>query len=98
MTDLGTMITKKRRTRSVFLLLRDRRSFGVFVFRPWTVVAAMLLASSLAAQAPEQERAQAEALSKRAAERLAALQKESEALVKQEQTLLVELRKLEVER
>src|SRR6186997_3058981 len=35
---------------------------------------------------------------KRAAERLAALQRESEALAKQERTLLAELRKLEIER
>ena len=70
----------------------------IFVFRPLPVVAVLLLASSLAAQVPDADRAQAEALSKRAAERLAALQKESEALVTQEQTLLVELRKLEVDR
>jgi len=69
----------------------------IIVLRPSAVIA-LFFVSSLAAQAPEQDRAQAEALSKRATERLAALQKESEALVKQEQTLLVELRKLEVER
>jgi septal ring factor EnvC (AmiA/AmiB activator) len=44
------------------------------------------------------DRAQTEALSKQAAERLAALQREAEALATQEQTLLVELRKLEVDR
>jgi septal ring factor EnvC (AmiA/AmiB activator) len=44
------------------------------------------------------DRAQTDALSKRAAERLAALQREAEALASQEQTLLVELRKLEVDR
>jgi septal ring factor EnvC (AmiA/AmiB activator) len=98
MTGFVTMITKLRRTRRPFVVLRDLRTIVVFVFMPLPVAAALLLASSLAAQAPEQDRAQAEALSKRAAERLAALQKESEALVKQEQTLLVELRKLEVER
>ncbi len=98
MTDSSTMLTKIRRTRSPFFLLRDLRSFVIFVFVPLPVVAALLLPASPAAQAPEQDRAQAEALSKRAADRLAALQKESEALVKQEQTLLVELRKLEVDR
>ena len=98
MTDSSTMLTKIRRTRSPFFLLRDLRSFVIFVFVPLPVVAVLLLPASPAAQAPEQDRAQAEALSKRAAERLAALQKESEALVKQEQTLLVELRKLEVDR
>src|SRR5579872_1709198 len=41
---------------------------------------------------------QVRALTKRAADRLASLQKEAEALAKQEQTLLVELRSLEVQR
>jgi len=40
----------------------------------------------------------AQAQAKRAADRLAALQRESEALAKQERTLLAELRKLEIER
>jgi septal ring factor EnvC (AmiA/AmiB activator) len=57
-----------------------------------------LLVSALAAQAPDTDRTQAEALAKRAADRLAALQKESEALARQEQTLLVELRTLEIDR
>ena len=48
-------------------------------------------AAALAAQAPAD-------VQKRAADRLAALQKEAESLARQEQTLLVELRKLEVER
>jgi murein hydrolase activator len=47
---------------------------------------------------PPADRAQTEALSKRAAERLAALQREAEALASQEKTLLVELRTLEVDR
>jgi septal ring factor EnvC (AmiA/AmiB activator) len=92
------MLTKVRRTRSLIFLLRELRTIVIIVLRPSPVIAMLFVASSLAAQAPEQDRAQAEALSKRAADRLAALQKESEALVKQEQTLLVELRKLEVER
>jgi len=41
---------------------------------------------------------QAEAMSRRAAQRLAALQREAETLAKQEQTLLVELTRLDVER
>ncbi len=49
-----------------------------------------------AAQTPD--RAQADALAKRAADRLAALQKEAESLAGQERTLLGELRKLEVDR
>jgi len=48
------------------------------------------------AQSPD--RAQIDAQSRRAAARLAALQKEAEALASQERTLLGELRKLEVER
>ena len=54
------------------------------------------LGVSLLAQAPD--RAQTEALAKRAAERLAALQKESEQLARQERGVLAELRKLEVDR
>jgi septal ring factor EnvC (AmiA/AmiB activator) len=45
-----------------------------------------------------QDRARAEAASKRAAERIKALQREADALVKQERTLLAELRKLEIDR
>jgi murein hydrolase activator len=44
------------------------------------------------------DRAQTEALARRAAERLAALQREAEALARQERTLLIELRKLEIDR
>jgi murein hydrolase activator len=45
-----------------------------------------------------QDRAQTESMARRATERLAALQRESEALATQEKTLLVDLRRLEVER
>jgi len=48
-------------------------------------------------QAPA-DRSQTEALAKRASERLTALQHEAEALATKEQTLLVELRTLEVDR
>jgi septal ring factor EnvC (AmiA/AmiB activator) len=60
---------------------------------------AMLLGGAClaSAQAPA-DRAQTEALAKRASERLTALQREAEALATQEQTLLVDLRKLEVDR
>src|SRR5881394_3318068 len=44
------------------------------------------------------DRAQADALARRAAERLAALQKEAESLAGQEKTLLGELRRLELDR
>jgi hypothetical protein len=44
------------------------------------------------------DQAAADAASKRAAERIRALQKESDALATQERTLLVDLRKLEVDR
>jgi septal ring factor EnvC (AmiA/AmiB activator) len=52
---------------------------------------------ALLAQAPS-DRAQTEALARRAADRLAALHREAESLAKQERGLLVDLRKLEVER
>lgn len=45
-----------------------------------------------------QDKGGADAASQRAAERIRALQRESDALASQEQTILVELRKLEVER
>ena len=81
-----TKITKRRNPTFVIFV-----AFVIFVIRPLSVV-------PRAQSAPSQDRAQAEALAKRAADRLASLQKESESLAKQEQTLLVELRKLEVDR
>lgn len=50
------------------------------------------------AQAQTADRSQVDALSRRAAERLRALQREAESLAKQERTLLNELRALEVQR
>ncbi len=47
---------------------------------------------------PAADRARAEAVARRAAERIRALQRESDALASQEKTLLVELRAFEVER
>ncbi len=58
---------------------------------------AILAAAVVTAQAPA-DRAQTEALSKRAAERLAALQREAESLATRERSLLAELRKLEIDR
>jgi len=58
---------------------------------------AAVIGGVLSAQAPA-DRAQTEALAKRATERLAALQREAESLAKQERSLLAELRKLEVDR
>src|SRR5215472_4203319 len=59
---------------------------------------AALGASGAQAPAAPDASKQTEALSRRAAERIAALQKEAEALTKQERTLLGELRSLEVQR
>src|SRR4051812_13323799 len=56
----------------------------------------VLLAVGLAAQAPD--RAQTDALAKRAADRLTALQQEAESLAGQERTLLGDLRRLELDR
>ena len=53
----------------------------------------------LPAQTPQpSDRARADAAAKRTAERIRALQREADALAAQERTLLVELRKLEVDR
>lgn len=49
-------------------------------------------------QAPAADQPAVDAASKRAADRIRALQKESDSLASQERTLLVELRKLEVDR
>jgi murein hydrolase activator len=48
--------------------------------------------------APAPDRAQAEALARRAAQRIAALHREADALAAQERTVLVDLQRLEVER
>jgi septal ring factor EnvC (AmiA/AmiB activator) len=61
-----------------------------------TLGAAALLAVSVAAQTPDRQAT--EALARRAADRLAALQREAESLAKQERGVLAELRKLEVDR
>lgn len=58
---------------------------------------ALLLASGLLLQAAPQDRSTVEA-SKRAADRIRALQREADELLARERTLLGELRKLEVER
>jgi septal ring factor EnvC (AmiA/AmiB activator) len=64
-----------------------------------TAAAAVLAcALPLLAQSQPQDRSRAEAAARRATERIRALQREADALASQEQTLLVELRKLEVER
>src|SRR5262245_14664631 len=60
----------------------------------WTLAA--LACGALAAQ--ETDRAQTEALSRRAADRLRALHEEADRLAADERTLLNDLRKLEVER
>ena len=60
------------------------------------VVIAVLLCAAALAQSPQQRKPQTP--SQRAAERIRALQREAEALVAQESQLLVELRKLELDR
>ncbi|MCA1651639.1 MAG: peptidoglycan DD-metalloendopeptidase family protein, partial [Acidobacteria bacterium] len=61
-------------------------------------VALLLLIKVAVPAGHGQERAPAEVAAKRAAERIRALQAESDALASQEKTLLVELRQLELER
>src|SRR5689334_15715137 len=72
--------------------------------KPWrwsarlAVVVVVAAVAALTAQTPAPDRSAADAAAQRAAERIRALQRESDSLAKQERTLLVELRKLEVER
>jgi len=74
------------------------RSSKVPTRRLATLVCALAAGVTLMAQAPAPDRNAADVAAQRAAERIRALQKESEALASQERTLLVELRKFEVER
>ena len=62
-------------------------------------LAVITIVSAIAqSQAPAADQPAVDAASKRAADRIRALQKESDSLASQERTLLVELRKLEVDR
>ncbi|HET7694501.1 MAG TPA: peptidoglycan DD-metalloendopeptidase family protein [Vicinamibacterales bacterium] len=74
----------------------DRPAASGFSRKILTAGITLLLGLGLGAQTPD--RSQTEALARRAAERLAALQKESERLASQERGVLAELRKLEVDR
>ena len=72
-----------------------------FFDRASAVVLTALMSAASAApagQTPPSDRARAETSAQRAADRIRALQREADALASQEKTLLVELRKLEVER
>lgn len=62
------------------------------------LVAIATLSLLAQAQAPASDQSAVDAASKRAADRIRALQRESDSLASQERTLLVELRKLEVDR
>src|SRR5690242_16906114 len=70
-----------------------RRAFDV------RLLAAFFAVSALAMVAAQQsDRARTEAMARRAAERLQALQREAERLASEERTVLGDLRKLEVDR
>src|SRR5436305_1523459 len=73
-------------------------SYVVSAFRRTrnAVVFLLVLASPGLAQQPE--RARTEALARRASDRLQALQREAERLASEEETLLGDLRKLEIDR
>ena len=68
--------------------------------RPVTVATAavLVLLSAASAAAQTSDRARAESQARRASERLLTLQREADALAVQQRTLLVDLRRLEVER
>ena len=74
----------------------DRRP-PTIAYRPWTI-AALVLIFGVAIAAQTSDRARTESQARRASERLVALQREADALASQQRTLLVELRRLEVER
>ena len=64
----------------------------------WLVAGSWWLAITVALVAQQPERARTEALARRATERLQTLQREADQLASEEQTLIGELRKLEIER
>src|SRR5258706_7034052 len=70
--------------------------FARWLATPGAVMWVLAAGVTLAAQAPAPDPSAAAA--QRAAERIRALQRESEGLASQERSLLVDLRKLEVER
>jgi murein hydrolase activator len=70
----------------------------VWVWCIGCVLPVLIAASITSAQTPAPDPGAADAATQRAAERLRALQRESDSLANQERTLLVDLRKLEVER
>ena len=63
---------------------------------PFVVIASLSLLAQ--AQAPPTDQSAVDAAAKRAADRIRGLQRESDSLASQERTLLVDLRKLEVDR
>jgi septal ring factor EnvC (AmiA/AmiB activator) len=65
--------------------------------RPWTITAALVVACAVAIAA-QSDRARTESQARRVNERLAALQREADALAREQRTLLGELRRLEIER
>jgi septal ring factor EnvC (AmiA/AmiB activator) len=72
--------------------------FRTFATAIVTTGLAVVTGVALPGQTPLSDRARAEAATQRAADRIRALQREADALASQEKTLLVALRKLEVER
>ena len=64
----------------------------------WLVAGGLSLVVSSALAAQQPDRAPAEALARRAAERMQALRREADELASQEQSVLGDLRKLEIER
>jgi murein hydrolase activator len=63
-----------------------------------TIVAAVVIACSVGMAAQTSDRARTESQAKRASERLDALQREADALAREQRSLLGDLRRLEVER
>src|SRR5437870_7521047 len=74
------------------------RSFAFLAVFALIVVAAAAVFASIVVTAQEPDRARTEAASRRATERLIALQHEADRLASEERTLLGDLRKLEIQR
>ena len=86
--------SERRTTRNT----RNTRNTQSKRFSAVSAVSAFIVVASVLGLAQTPDRAQTEALARRATERLQALQREADRLASEERTILGELRKLEIER
>jgi septal ring factor EnvC (AmiA/AmiB activator) len=77
---------------------RPDHRLETIAYRPSTITTLVIVLTAVAVSAQVTDRTMTESQSRRASERLLALQREADALASEQRTLLVDLRRLEVER